>query len=447
MEQIFCKYCGAEYSASEMKCPLCGASNAPHVADDFDFLDDDFEVAAKPAAPEMPVAPSVIPNGEPAEEKNAEPVPAAMPPYEKAAESADRQKKRKTSNAGAVISVILCVVVIIGLLVAIFFVARATGLLDHVLDGKLAEQPDEDDSLALPVEDPDVHCAGITLDITAVTLTEEGATQKLVATAQPEGCTDKVNWISSYPEIATVDDAGVVTAVTEGNVNILVTCGDYAASCMVTVDFSGAEDAGEEPKAGETDEEGLKETEGAEEEDQPEEPEDTTMRINYTDVTLSNPGEKLQLAIKNLPEGETVTWTTDNDVIAEVDEDGMVTATATGTCNVTAQVGEEKFTCIVRCNLGTEPGVKITAGLNQTDITLFYEGEQFRLKVTYPDETTEVGECKWSTSDEEICTVDDRGTVTAVAKGTATVTVEVDGVALKCTVRVNIEEETEAEEG
>ena len=64
-----------------------------------------------------------------------------------------------------------------------------------------------------------------------------------------------------------------------------------------------------------------------------------------------------------------------------------------------------------------------------------------------PDETTEVGECKWSTSDEEICTVDDRGTVTAVAKGTATVTVEVDGVALKCTVRVNIEEETEAEEG
>jgi len=58
MEQIFCKYCGAEYSASEMKCPLCGASNAPHVADDFDFLDDDFEVAAKPAAPEMPEFPT-----------------------------------------------------------------------------------------------------------------------------------------------------------------------------------------------------------------------------------------------------------------------------------------------------------------------------------------------------------------------------------------------------
>ena len=151
--------------------------------------------------------------------------------------------------------------------------------------------------------------------------------------------------------------------------------------------------------------------------------------------------------MKNLPEGETVEWSCDSDVIVSLDDTGLITATASGTCNVTAKVGEETYTCIVRCNLGTEPGEKITVSLNQTDITMFYEGEQYRLEVGYAEEVPENVSYNWTSSDEDVCTVDDRGTITAVGKGTATVSVDVDGVVLKCTVRVNIEdaEETTAE--
>ena len=39
MSRIFCKFCGTEYTTDVAKCPLCGASNVPPVADDFSFLD------------------------------------------------------------------------------------------------------------------------------------------------------------------------------------------------------------------------------------------------------------------------------------------------------------------------------------------------------------------------------------------------------------------------
>ena len=53
MDKITCKHCGTKYPADVSKCPLCGASNAPAVGDEFDFLDDDFEAtpAPQPAAP------------------------------------------------------------------------------------------------------------------------------------------------------------------------------------------------------------------------------------------------------------------------------------------------------------------------------------------------------------------------------------------------------------
>ena len=66
MDKITCKHCGTKYPADVSKCPLCGASNAPSVGDEFDFLDDDFEAkpAEAPAEPAAPVAPVVTPAAE-----------------------------------------------------------------------------------------------------------------------------------------------------------------------------------------------------------------------------------------------------------------------------------------------------------------------------------------------------------------------------------------------
>ena len=77
--------------------------------------------------------------------------------------------------------------------------------------------------------------------------------------------------------------------------------------------------------------------------------------------------------------------------------------------------------------------------LNRTDFTLFSAGSTFQLKVS-SDPTG--GTRTWTSSDESVATVSDNGTVTAVAPGTATVTVtdSKSGQTASCTVRCNWEE-------
>lgn len=422
MSNMFCKYCGTQYETNGSKCPLCGASNIPAVTDDFDFLDRDNEFEAKPAAGDDDVKVYAAELKNEYEETRTAPIPAGISSYEK--QNAVRPEQKKSNGT---VKVVLLSLIVLALMVALFFAAKATGLFDGA--GKEDDSAlQEDEELQLPLNDAVVRCTGLTLDYTEMTLAGEGTAQKLNLTVEPADCTEKVHWVSSFPEIADVDAEGNVIAKTEGTVNILAVCGDQAVTCLVTVTAVPEEEPEEEPE--ETPEEPE------------EEPADTVVRLNYSDVTLSNPGEKLQLELLNLPEGENVKWSASDDVTVSVDETGLVVATATGTCKVFAEVGEDKYECIIRCNLGTEPGQKITATLNQTDITMFYSGEQYQLKVELVGETGQGKTYKWESSDEDVCTVDENGIVMAVGKGTAFVTVEVDDVTLRCTVRVNIEEST-----
>lgn len=83
----------------------------------------------------------------------------------------------------------------------------------------------------------------ITLNISSATLTEVGQTLQLAAEvfdidgeAIPGA---PVTWSSSNPAVATVDDAGLVTAVFNGATQITVTSGDARESARISVDISG----------------------------------------------------------------------------------------------------------------------------------------------------------------------------------------------------------------
>lgn len=83
-----------------------------------------------------------------------------------------------------------------------------------------------------------VPCTGITLSATELVFTSVG-TQTLIATVEPSNTTDKIIWTTSDDSIATVNN-GVVTAVFNGNAIITVTCGDFSATCSVSI--SGIEE-------------------------------------------------------------------------------------------------------------------------------------------------------------------------------------------------------------
>ena len=163
--------------------------------------------------------------------------------------------------------------------------------------------------LKLTVKKAVVNVTGVTLDKTTLSL-EEGATGNLVATVAPSTATDKtVTFASSDAAIATVDNKGKVTAVKAGNADITVTTkdGGKTAKCALTVT------AKQIPVTGVTlDKSTLSLEVGA------------TATLNAT-IAPSNASYKA------------VSFTSSDDAIATVDDDGLVTAVKAGTADITVE--------------------------------------------------------------------------------------------------------------
>lgn len=83
-----------------------------------------------------------------------------------------------------------------------------------------------------------IPCTGITLSATELIFSAAG-TQTITASVEPINTTDKIIWSSDNTSIATVNN-GVITAIDNGSATITATCGDYSATCSVSI--SGIEE-------------------------------------------------------------------------------------------------------------------------------------------------------------------------------------------------------------
>lgn len=119
-----------------------------------------------------------------------------------------------------------------------------------------------------------------------------------------------------------------------------------------------------------------------------------------------------------------ISWTSSNNSVATVDGNGKVTAVGVGSANITASYGGSvSATCAV-----TVEGIS----LNKTS-TKILRGDTEQLTATvYPSASY-----TWTSSNPAVATVSSTGLVTAVAKGTTTITVTTEGgYTAKCTVQV-----------
>ncbi len=239
-----------------------------------------------------------------------------------------------------------------------------------------------------------ISATAIALDKEEATI-EKGKTLDLVATVTPEDTTDEIIWSSEDESVATVDQTGKVTAVNKGTVLITVTAGNVSATCEITVVIPA-----------------------------------TDIALDKEEATIEK-GETLTLEVTVVPEDTTdeLVWSSSDEAVATV-ENGVVTAVAPGTATITVTAGAVSATC------------EVTVVISATDIALDKEeatiekGETLTLEVTVvPEDTTD--ELVWSSSDEAVATVEN-GVVTAVAPGTATITVTAGEVSATCEVTVVI---------
>ncbi len=132
----------------------------------------------------------------------------------------------------------------------------------------------------------------------------------------------------------------------------------------------------------------------------------------------------------------TVTWSSSDPSIATVDENGTVTAIAKGEAIITAESADGVK---AECKVTVEKKVAAIE-LSESEKTVFV-GDTFTITATVKPDNAWNRTVTWSSSDPSIATVDENGTVTAIAEGEAIITAEsADGVTAECKVTVEKKE-------
>lgn len=145
-------------------------------------------------------------------------------------------------------------------------------------------------------------------------------------------------------------------------------------------------------------------------------------------------GESKQLELIYTPEdfvSEAAVWSSSNESVASVSQDGVVSALECGEVVITAVSSGVMATC----NLIVVSSIAESISLNAVELEL-YPQESARLSVTASPEDADLSTLVWTSSDESVAVVDQNGTVMAVAAGNADITATVGEAAATCKVIV-----------
>lgn len=127
-----------------------------------------------------------------------------------------------------------------------------------------------------------------------------------------------------------------------------------------------------------------------------------------------------------------ITWTASGDAVS-IGADGTLEAKESGKATVTAKTKDGKE---AKCEVTVLPLIE-EIGLPES-IELEVGGKESEALEIAKKPENGVGEITWQSSDEEVATVDENGTVTAVGKGECEVTASVNGVEAKTKVTVGV---------
>ena len=235
-------------------------------------------------------------------------------------------------------------------------------------------------SISISPASADFSSFGETLQLTAAVLDQNG--QSMAGAS--------VGWAISDNSVATVSGGGLVTAVQNGSATVTATSGSATGTASVTVAQRAAR-----------------------------------VDVSPDAHTLSAIGASVQLtaapfdANDNAVEDATITWSSEDDAVATVDDNGLVTAAGNGTANITAQADAAAGAAAV-----TVSQVIVEMDVAPSATTLFSLGDTIRLVATGVDANGHRGSALaviWMSENDAVATVDSTGLVTAVRTGSTDV--------------------------
>ena len=253
-----------------------------------------------------------------------------------------------------------------------------------------------------------IKVTGIKIRDKSYTIISLNQTPSFRTTITPSNATNKeVKWTSSNENVAKVSTIGVIKPVKNGTCKIIATTTDgtnLSASVDLTVNIPP-----------------------------------TTIKLDKSSYTF-NDTKNMQLKATILPTQASNTklnWTSDNESVATVDGNGVVTPVKNGTCNITATTADGtniKGSCNIIVDI--KPMV---VGLDKTSYT-FNDNQTMKLNATILPSQASDTKLNWTSDNESIATVDGNGVVTPVKNGTCNITATTaDGTNIKGNCNITVD--------
>lgn len=167
--------------------------------------------------------------------------------------------------------------------------------------------------------------------------------------------------------------------------------------------------------------------------------EQVTVTLNKGLISNLPVGSEQTLTATVTPEefSASVVWSSDNEEVAVVSKEGVVTGVAPGEAVITAKVGESSATCKVVVTAVRPTSIE----LNMAELDLEVDAV-FQLEYELKPAFATADDVQWSSTDPEVVTVEN-GLLTALSVGEAVITVKCNDNTLAATCQVRVLGEVE----
>ena len=236
-----------------------------------------------------------------------------------------------------------------------------------------------------------------------IDLSSGNKTVQITPTITPDSANKNIIWTSSNTSIARVDEFGTITGISNGEATVTAkTVNGLTKICKVKVVTSP-----------------------------------TAISLNKTNAVIDTTTSKnMQLTAVITPASANIytgiTWTSSNDNVVQVNQQGLVKGISNGLAIVTAKTENG---CTAQCRIvvgATIAGINLAPSNSAIEIE-----EKLQINATIEPNTSEET-LIWVSSNSKVATVDQNGLVIAKGSGTATITVKssTGGKSATCTITV-----------
>ena len=224
----------------------------------------------------------------------------------------------------------------------------------------------------------------------------QGTSLQLTASIQPENATNRgLTWSVSDPEVLQVTDYGKVYAAGSGSAKVTVTTADgkYTADFWINVPDE------DYPVRG------------------------VSLNYNAATIYMGEAGVKLEAAVSpSYATNPSVTWSSDNEAVARVDQNGQVTPVSEGYATITV-TAQENSAMRATCRISVQSQRTRVTGISFAQATMdvgLYGTITLQPVIAPADATDQT--VSWTSSNTTVATVSRTGVVTALNIGQATIT-------------------------